>query len=122
MLVFAGVIGGEFAIAGFLKSAVLDEVNPKLTANIETLTINDTRFERTSELLADLRNMHGTMGHHSRPTTGYRLSLATSRGPLELKLCRDSQNPREYWVFYAGFYSTRMNDIGHVFTNALDGI
>lgn len=43
MLVFAGVIGGEFAIAGLLKSAALDEVSPKLTANIEALTINAVR-------------------------------------------------------------------------------
>jgi len=122
MLVFAGVIGGEFAIGGFLKSAALDEVKPKLTANIEAVTINGTRFDKTSEFFAALRNMHSTMGHHSHPTTRYRLFLTTSQGPLELQLCRDSQDPHEYWVFYPGFDSTRKNDIGHVFTNALDGI
>jgi hypothetical protein len=122
MLVFAGVIGGEFAIGGFLKSAALDEVKPKLTANIDAVTINGARFDETNELLAALRSMQDTMGHHSHPTRGYRLFLTTSRGPLELQLCRDSQDPHEYWVFYSGFYSTKMNDIGHVFTNALDGI
>lgn len=122
MLVFAGIIGGEFAIAAFVKSAALDEVNPKLTDNIEALTINGTRLDKTDELLVDLRSMRGTVGHHSHPTIGYRLNLSSSRGPLELQLCRDSQDPHEYWVFYAGFYSTKMNDIGHVFTNALDGI
>jgi hypothetical protein len=122
MLVFAGVIGGEFAIGGFLKSAALDEVKPKLTANIEAVTINGTRFDKTNELLEAVRSMHDTMGHHSHPTTGYRLFLATSQGPLRLQLCRDSQDPHEYWVFYSGFYSTTANDIGHVFTNALDGI
>jgi hypothetical protein len=122
MLVFAGVIGGEFAIGGFLKSAALDEVKPKLTASIGAVTINGTRSDKTNELLVALGSMHDTLGHHSHPTTGYRLFLATSRGPLELQLCRDSQDPHEYWVFYPAFYSTSANDIGHVFTNALDGI
>jgi len=122
MLVFAGVIGGEFAIAAFVKSAALHEINPKLAANVEALTINGTQFDRTNELLADLRSMHGTVGHHSHPTVGYRVHLTSSRGLLELQLCRDSANPHEYWVFYPAFYSTKMNDIGHVFTNALDGI
>lgn len=75
-----------------------------------------------TRLFVVLRDMHDTMGHHSHPTTRYRLFLTTSRGPLELQLCRDSQDPHEYWVFYPGFDSTKMNDIGHVFTNALDGI
>jgi hypothetical protein len=119
MLVFAGVIGGEFAIDAYLKSTALDEVKPKLTANIQAVSINGTPFDNYNGLLSDLRSMHDTMGHHSHPTTGYRLSLTTSQGPLELQMCRDSQDPHEYWVFDPGFYSTI--DIGRVFTNALDG-
>jgi hypothetical protein len=121
LLIFAGIIGGEVAIAGFLKSTALAEVEPKLVANIETVSVNGAPFDNPDGLLAALRSMHDTMAHHSSPTTGSRLFLTTSQGPLELQMCRDSQDPHEYWVFYPRFYSTKTNDIGHVFTNALDG-
>jgi hypothetical protein len=29
--------------------------------------------------------------------------------------------PNEYWVYYRGFEATEANDIGTVFTDALDG-
>jgi hypothetical protein len=122
MLIFAGIIGGEFAIDGLIKSAALEEIRPKLTSNIEAVTVNGTLFDRSNGLIADLRAMHDSFGHHSHPTSGYQLILKTSRGPLLLQLCRDSQNPHEYWVFYLEFYSTKSNEVGRVFTDALDGI
>jgi hypothetical protein len=38
-----------------------------------------------------------------------------------LVLRRDSAVPNEYWVYYRGFEATETNDIGTVFTDALDG-
>ena len=35
---------------------------------------------------------------------------------------RDSQDFHEYWVSIAKFHSTTSNEIGHVFTDTLDGI
>jgi hypothetical protein len=122
VLVFAGTIGGEFAISAVLKSAALDEISPKLSADIEAVTVNGAPFDKTRDLIAALRDMHTTMGHHSHPVASYRLFLRTSRGPLVLQLCRDSEDLHEYWVFYPEFYSTKSNDVAHVFTAALDGM
>jgi len=122
MLLFAGVIGGEFAIAGVVKSAALEEIKPKLSSNIEAVTINEVEFDRGNGLIEDLRALRDAPAHHSHPTRGFRVILKTSRGPLALQLCRDSENPHEYWVFYPGFYSTKSNEVGRVFTAALDSI
>jgi len=121
-LVFAGIIGGEFALGAYVKSAALNEIHPRLFASIEAMTVNGTQVDKADDLIAALRNMHDTMAHHSHPTTGYRLSLKTSRGPLVLRVRRDSQEPHEYWVFYEDFYSTTSNDVGHIFTDALDNL
>jgi hypothetical protein len=119
-LIFAGIIGGEFVIGAYVKSAALNEIHPKLSADIESLTVNGTQFARADDLIAAFRKMRDTTAHHSHPTTGYRVSLNTSHGPLALRVCRDSQDPHEYWVFYPDFYSTASNDVGHIFTEALD--
>ena len=121
MAVFASIIGGEFAIGVFLKSAALKEVNPKLGAQVGAITVNEKPFDRPDDLLTALRSMRDAPAHHSHPTIEYRVLLITSLGPLELRLCRDSDNPNEYWVFYSGFQSTRRNEIGRVFTGVLDG-
>ena len=122
MLIFAGVIGGEFAISGVIKSAALEEIGPKLFGNIESMSVDETQFDGSNMLLTDLRAMHDAPAHHSHPTRGFQVRLKTDRGPLILQLCRDSENSREYWVFYPEFYSTKSNEVGRVFTNALDGI
>jgi hypothetical protein len=121
-LVFVGIIGGEFAVATIIKLAALNEIRPKLSADVEAVSLDNVPFERTDGLVTALRNMHDTMGHHSHPTTRDRLLVKTSRGPLGLELRRDSQDVHEYWVFYPEFNSTKMNDVGHVFTDALDGV
>ena len=50
------------------------------------------------------------------------VTVETSRGSIQLTLRRDSGNAHEYWVFYRQFHlaDIDMNDVGHVFTNALD--
>jgi hypothetical protein len=121
MFIFAGIIGGEFAIDALIKSAALQEIKPKLSNNIEAVTVNGNPYDSANGLIADLRAMHDIMAHHSHPTRGYQLILKTSGGPLSLQLCRDSDNPHEYWVFYPEYYSTKSNEVGRVFTNALDG-
>jgi hypothetical protein len=119
-LIFAGIIGGEFALGAYVKSAALNEIHPKLSADIRSLTVNGSQFAKADELIASLRNIRDTTAHHSHPTTEYRVFLNTSQGPLGLHVCRDSDDPHEYWVFYPNFHSTASNDVGHIFTEALD--
>jgi hypothetical protein len=119
-LIFAGIIGGEFLIGAYLKSVALNEIHPQLSADIGSLTVNGTQFGKADDLIAALRNIRDTTAHHSHPTTEYRVLLNTSQGALALHVCRDSQDPHEYWVFYPNFHSTASNAVGHIFTEALD--
>lgn len=121
IVVFVAVIGAEFALAGAPRHAALVEIKSKLYSNIDAITINGTKLEDNNALLAALRGMRDTAAHHSSPTTIYRLVLDSANGPLELCLRRDSQDPHEYWIFYPDFYSTEINSVGRVFTDALDG-
>ena len=119
-LIFAALIGGEFAVNGFTKRAALKEIRPKLYANIESMTVNGVELVNDPDLITALRGMHDAPAHHSEPTVSYQLLLQTERGPLTLLLRRDSQNKHEYWVYYPGFHSTQDNEVGRVFTDALD--
>ena len=122
MLVFAGIIGGMFAVSAFIEHSALNEIKPRLFANVEKVTVNGSEVNNGAAVIDALRGMHDVVGHHSHPTICYRISIQTSRGPLTLLLRRDSQDSREYWVYYTGFHSTENNDVGHVFTPVLDGM
>jgi hypothetical protein len=121
-IVFTSIIGLEFALVDFVKREALTEIAPRLSNQIESVSVNGARIGKSDLLVEALRNMHGTIGHHSHPTASYQVLLTTSRGSLQLDLERDSQDPHEYWVFYAPFHITRLNDVGHAFTDALDGM
>lgn len=122
ILVFPGIIGGIFAVSAFIKHAALEEIRPTLFANVERVTVNGSDVNNGPAVIDAIRGMHDVIGHHSSPTSCYRISIQTSRGPLTLLLRRDSQDSREYWVYYAGFHSTQSNALGHVFTPIFDGM
>jgi hypothetical protein len=117
-----GIIGTEFALSEVIQSGAIEEIHPRLNSQIEIVKINGSNFQKVHEIVDALRNMHSTLGHHSHPTTNYEVSLLTAAGPLTLDLRRDSDDPHEYWVFYPGFFATRLQDVGHAFTSALDGM
>lgn len=121
-LLFGGIIASEFAVGAFINAAALDEIRPILLGELEAITINGKPATQGNALFAALGAMHDTMGHHSHPTDRFNLHLKTSRGSIRMVLARDSGDPHEYWAFYPQFYSTQSNAVGHVFTNALDGI
>lgn len=122
MFVFAGIIGGFFAVSAFIKHAALSEIKPRLSADVERVTVNGSDVNNGPAVIDAIRGMHDVIGHHSSPTIRYRISIETSRGPLTLLLRRDSQDSREYWVYYTGFHSTQSNALGHVFTPIFDGM
>jgi hypothetical protein len=121
-MVFLGIVGAEFALVAFVKYEALREIDPQLSGAIDSVTVNGTPIANVGPLVDALRKMHGTIGHHSHPTTRYHVVLITSRGSLPLDLERDSGDPHEYWVYYPVFHITRLNEVGHAFTDALDGI
>ena len=105
----------------FISHAALDELRPRLNALVTDVLVDGMPVAAPEPLLAALRRIESRRYHHSHPTGSYRVQLQTSEGPLELVLRRDSTVPNEYWVYYRGFETTEANDIGTVFTDALDG-
>ena len=91
-----------------------------MPATIVSVAVRGAPLANGVQLVADLRNLGPVLAHHSHPTTAYVVTIQSARGPLVLVLGRDSDHPREYWVFYGGFYSTKNNEVGRVFTSALD--
>ena len=123
LIIFVGVIGAEFAVYDFvIREALNDEIKPQLAGKIESVTVNGNPLDNSGPLITALREMHGTIGHHSHTTTRYRVVLTTSRGTLPLDLNRDSQDPHEYWVYYPSFHITKLKEVGHAFTDTLDGM
>jgi hypothetical protein len=122
ILGFAAIIGAEFGVAAIVKQAALKEIRPKLFANVAGVEVNGTPAKNRAALVDAVRNMHDIMAHHSSPRIRFEVLLETANGPLALCLGRDSQDNHEYWVYYSGFHSTQSNEIGHVFTSALDGM
>jgi hypothetical protein len=118
--IFGAVVVAEFASTEFIKHSAWEEIRPKLFSKMETVSVNGSETGDGAALVAALRETHATMAHHSHPTTEYWVILDTSRGPLYLRLCRDSDNPHEYWVYYSGFHTTKLNELGRAFTDALD--
>jgi len=120
---FALVIGGEFALSGLIQRGARLEIRPLLSSRVESLSVNGAAFKDPDKLVSALRGMFSlTMAHHSHPTNCFRVLLQTTDGPLELDPCRDSDDPHEYWVYYPNFNTTRANEVGHAFTDALDGM
>ena len=105
----------------FIGQAARDEVRPRLNASVASVLVDGKSIAAGDALLAALRGMEAHRYHHSHPTMSYRVQLQTPEGPLELTLRRDSTEPHEYWVYYRGFNATEANDVGAVFTDALDG-
>jgi len=120
LLVFGGIIASFFLFDAVIKSAALEEMGPMLSSRIESATVNGSLFEQVDELAAVLRGVHDAPAHHSHTVKGYEVWVKTELGPLTLRLCRDSQNPHEYWVFYPRFHSTDSSEVGRVFTDLLD--
>jgi hypothetical protein len=124
--VFVGAATGFLAIVlslcgamVFLTHAAVDELRPRLNAQVTEMAVNGRLAPEPERLLGALRLIQPHNYHHSHPTTAYRVQLQTSEGSLELLLRRDSTVPNEYWVYYPGFDTA--DDIGTIVTGALDG-
>ncbi len=62
IIVFLGVIGLEFAMDAYLKSAALEEIRPKLNADVKSVNVNGVQFEKFTELLVALRGVRDANG------------------------------------------------------------
>jgi hypothetical protein len=81
--------------------------------------VNQQKVKNPVEVIAALRELRDLPAHHSEPTHPIRLDIY-DQSHLALSLARDSDNPREYWVFYPRHWITRNNEVGHIITPVFD--
>jgi hypothetical protein len=84
------------------------------------VSINGKFIENPKAILSVIKTVHWVFPHHSHPTKRIDVEIFDQSRHLLLSLARDSDNPREYWVFYPKYYITRSNEIGRVVTPAFD--
>jgi hypothetical protein len=123
MMIFGGSI-----ILGILLSTVVSAFAQRhalafLTAltGPHTVTVDGRPMVNEGAIISDLKAVHYSIGHHSRPTAMLMVSIQAGAGHLELNLGRDSDEPQEYWVYAADPKYRAGSDIGRIMTNALDG-
>jgi hypothetical protein len=89
------------------------------------ISIDGRPEQNRDEILATLKSAHSLIAHHSHPTHTIHVDISDPPRRLSLQVARDSEDPREYWVFVASpsrFASRRdlKADIGHVQTSVFD--
>jgi hypothetical protein len=84
-----------------------------------TLVIDGHDVKSPERILSALKEMQVRLGHHSHPTTRIAIVVRTNDEDLSLILGRDSENPIEYWIYYPKYGVTSDNEIGRIFTDAL---
>lgn len=85
------------------------------------VSIDAAAARNPKEVLAILKTLDRLPAHHSNPTKRIRIGISSQTDSLALSLARDSDNPREYWLFYPKYFSTAHNEIGRIQTPLLDG-
>jgi hypothetical protein len=84
-----------------------------------TVSINGQRVQNGDEVLTALKSLSDLPAHHSHPVK--KITVEISDGTrLVLWLGRDSDNPREYWVYYPKHLITRNNEVGRIITPLFD--
>jgi hypothetical protein len=79
--------------------------------------------ERSRVLRGLLANLESVPAHHSHPEEAFHVRLLDGDRRMDLELCRDSDRPREYWVYLLGEGRHReLNEVGRITTDVLDGI
>jgi hypothetical protein len=121
-LVFGIPIIVSFCICDGSQRFARDQVLEKLDALGETyqISINATPAPNPKEVLSAFRALRWLSAHHSSPTKRINVEIADGSHHIVLSLARDSNNPREYWVFYPKYYITRHNKIGRIVTPVFD--
>jgi hypothetical protein len=85
----------------------------------ERISVDGRQVQNSEEVINTLKNLTDLPAHHSSPTKRIAVEIS-DQSHLVLWLGRDSNNPREYWVFYPRHFITRSNEIGRVITPLFD--
>jgi hypothetical protein len=98
------------------------EVIDKLRAAGENcrISINGRPGQNSKEILTVLRSFHTSPAHHSQPTHEINIDVSHGSEHTILRLARDSDDSKEYWVFFPKHWITSRNEIGRIKTSAFD--
>lgn len=84
------------------------------------LLIKGNTVANSNELISDFEALDWLPAHHSHPTKTINVEIANHTPRLVLSLRRDSDNPREYYVFWPKYHVTSYNSVGSIKTTLLD--
>ena len=84
------------------------------------LRVNGRPVGNPDQVLAILKTLRWIFPHHSHPTRRIDVEVSDQSQDLLLWVCRDSDNPREYWVFYPKYLITAHNEVGRIVTPFFD--
>jgi hypothetical protein len=123
----SSVVFGLFA--GWTATSIgRAEVMEKLRAASENchISINGELARNPREILRVLQTLHRSPAHHSHPATattrnnGINIDASCGSDRMRLRLARDSDDPKEYWVFLPKYWITSTSEIGRINTSAFD--
>jgi hypothetical protein len=122
LFVMPGIL--VFALFQGLASLVYQQVNRFILRpnGSYAVWINGGVADSSGAVLSALRNIDTSafQAHHSHPTVRIAVRIESGGQRLDLELGRDSENHREYWVFYPTLFSTDQNAIARLRTGVLD--
>jgi hypothetical protein len=121
------VIFGVAVVAGLIVAATSRSIAQfQVQQRLESepadtpIFVDGHQLQNSGEVLTELKRLGDLPAHHSHPTKIITVEVA-GRPHLTLWLGRDSDDPREYWVFDPSHLITRNNEIGRIITPVFDG-
>jgi hypothetical protein len=122
MMVFVGsiilVVLFNTIVCNLARSKTLDFLES--LPNAYTVFAEGHPVSDGKNLITALETVHKIVGHHSSPSKTIHVVIEANSQVLHLNLCRDSQMPREYWVFSLGDPVSSTYEIGRISTDTLD--
>jgi hypothetical protein len=113
LLIFATTDAIEMGARGEARTFLHNVDDPVVAINGNIVT----NFE---PILNALHSTASVPAHHSHPTAIIHVTITDKTGFLALDLARDSDRPREYWLFYPGYRATQVNAIARIVSTAFD--
>jgi hypothetical protein len=120
-VVFGGAVIVGLIVAASSKSISQFQIQQRLGSapSGTAILINGHPVQNGQEVLGVLRSLDDLPAHHSHP--GRRITIEVhGKSHFTLWLGRDSDNPREYWVFDPRHLITQNNEIGRIVTPVFD--
>jgi hypothetical protein len=84
------------------------------------ILIDGKTVPSSKEVLSVLKTVESLPAHHSHPTKRINIDIFDHAPRLVLSLGRDSDDQREYWVFYPKYFITANSEIGRIKTPLFD--